>query len=184
MRKQLRPFYTKEQLAKVYNRTYDHSRWLCHIERIAETVAMLDAFAIQLQARSVADLSCGDGAVVEKSRYPWGTKLLGDYVSTGPIELAVRELEPDSIDVFVLSETLEHVEDPLQLLKDIRRVAKGLVLTTPHGETNSANPEHYWGWDANGIQELLTEANWQRSHFQLYTPPSDDYYTFQFWTCT
>lgn len=178
MIKQLRPFYSREELARVYDHVYDHTQWGDHIERVAKTTELLDWFALERDAKSVADLSCGDGAIVRNSRHEWESITLGDYVTTGPIELALLH-QPD-VDMFVLSETLEHVEEPDVLLHHIRNVASNLVLTTPYGEVTDENPEHYWGWDDEGVRSLAEEAGWRVHSFQLFTP-TIDYYTFQMW---
>lgn len=182
MRRQLRAFYTPEQLQQVYAHPYDHTQWADHIERVHHTTAVLDALAARAAAQSVADLSCGDGAIVGQSRHPWQARHLGDYVTTGPIEGALNSLPP--VDVFVLSETLEHVEDPDALLARIRERARHLLLTTPHGETDDANPEHYWGWEADDVRPMLQQAGWTDCRVELFTPKSVPYYTFQIWTCS
>lgn len=182
MRKQLRPFYTPQQLARVYDHPYDHTRWPDHVERVAETVRVLDDFAATVGAETVADLSCGDGAVVGQSTHPWRERHLGDYVTTGPIEKTLPGLRP--VDMFVCSETIEHVEDPDGLLRAIRGRAKHLLLTTPLGEDHDRNPEHYWGWDADDMRQMLEGAGWTRNAVELFTPTSITFYTFQMWRCS
>ncbi|GGK61393.1 hypothetical protein Sme01_03130 [Sphaerisporangium melleum] len=182
MRRQLRPFYTPDQLAQVYARPYDHTRWADHVERVARTVQVLDVFAAATGAETVADLSCGDGAIVAQSTHLWRATHLGDYTTTGPIEQTLATLP--QVDMFVCSETLEHVEDPDGLLAGIRARASHLLLTTPCGEDDDANPEHYWGWDTDDLREMLTGAGWSDCQVELFTPQSVAYYTFQIWTCT
>ncbi|HEY9370049.1 hypothetical protein [Streptomyces sp.] len=182
MRRQLRPFYTAEQRAHLYARAYDHTRWPDHVERVAETARILDEFAAKVGASTVADLSCGDGAIVGRSAHPWRERHLGDYVTTGPIEETLPGLEP--VDVFVCSETIEHVENPDWLLAQIRSKARHLLLTTPQGEEDDANPEHYWGWNADDIRAMLERAGWTDNTVDLFTPPSIAYYTFQMWRCS
>lgn len=182
MRRQLRPFYTPEQLAAVYAQPYDHTRWPDHIERVAHTTLLLDTLAATVGARSVADLSCGDGAIVDGSQWPWQQRHLGDLATTGPLETTLRDLPP--VDVYVCSETLEHVENPDRVLTLIRDRARHLLLTTPCGEADDSNPEHYWSWDEQGVEEMLAQAGWEHRQVQLFTPPSSDYYTFQIWICS
>lgn len=181
MRKQLRPFYTPSEYARVYNQTYNHTYWSDHVERVNKTIDVLDYFADWTESETVADLSCGDGAIVNGSAHPWREKILGDYTSTGPIEEAIREI--NHVDMFVLSETLEHIQNPDLLLRQIRVTANHMVLTTPWGEDNNQNPQHYWGWDHNDIEVMLHEAGWFNCGYELFTPVSNDYYTFQIWTC-
>jgi hypothetical protein len=182
VRKQLRPFYTPEQLARVYDHTYNHKYWPDHIERVHKTTELLDVLAASVEAKSVADLSCGDGAIVGNSIHPWETITLGDYTTTGPIEEAILHLP--HTDVFVLSETLEHVEDPDNLLAMLRVVADTLLVTTPCGEITDENPEHYWGWDTDAVGDMLRAAGWTPISLELFTPVSVPYYTFQMWMCS
>lgn len=188
MIRQLRTFYTADQLAQVYATQYDHTRWDDHIERIAHTTAHLDKFAAATVASSVADLSCGDGAIVLGSRWPWQRVVLSDYTGgprltdRGPIEETLGRLEP--VDVFVCSETLEHVEQPGYLLKTIRLKTKHLLLTTPIGEVGSGNPEHYWGWDEEGVEELLDAAGFTERWHEAWKPEAGSPYIFQIWRCS
>jgi hypothetical protein len=83
----------------------------------------------------------------------------------------------------VCSETLEHVEDPDAVLRAIRGRSWSLLLTTPHGEADDANPEHYWGWHADDLDPMLEAAGWSDRRVELFTPASVPHYTFQIWTC-
>lgn len=188
MRRQLRPFYTPEQHAALYSRAYDHTRWPDHIERVTYTTAVLDRLGAELQIEdptavlSVADLSCGDGAIVRGSSHAWGRGVLSDIATGGlPIQDEVAALRP--VDVFVCSETLEHVEDPDALLAAIRTKARALLLTTPAGEADDSNPEHYWSWDVEDVADMLKRAGWDDRIVTTFTPRSVDLYTFQIWTC-
>lgn len=184
MRVQLRQFYTLPELHYTYRHTYDSQRWSAHVERTIKTAQVLDAFAREQQSTSIADLSSGDGAIVGLSDHPWTCKVLGDFVSTGPIERTLLDTSLGHFDMFLLSETLEHLEDPDSVLAQIGVIADNLVLTTPYGETDTGNPEHYWGWDSDGVLEMLEGAGWTPRSLELWTPIDDDYYTFQIWTCT
>lgn len=188
MIKQLRPFYAPEELAELYAKPYDHTRWEQHRERVAHTQVLLAHFAHTVNAHTVADLSCGDGLIVLGCPYPWAEWWLGDMAPAvdtwlaGPIEETIKRIPV--VDVFVLSETLEHVERPAELLAAIRQKARYLLLTTPCAEFDDRNPEHYWGWDADGIRELLDGAGWRPDHFELFTPVSGNWYTYQIWTAS
>jgi hypothetical protein len=181
MRRQLRPFYDPIELMAVYSRRYDHSQWPDHILRVAHTADLLR----KMQPTSVADLSCGDAAIVDQA----GCRpiaLLGDYTPGwqfyGGIEHTVTLIPP--VDVFVCSETLEHVEDPDSLLAAIRTKADRLLLSTPIGEDNDDNPEHYWGWDVDDVDSMLAAAGWTDRQVESYEPCPDPWYTFQIWTCS
>lgn len=188
MIKQLRPFYTPEELAELYAKPYDHTRWEQHRERVEHTQKVLSRYALLTGACTVADLSCGDGAIVNGSAHPWTERFLGDVAPAsvwwlhGPIERTLALIPP--VDVFVLSETLEHVERPAELLAAIRQKARHLLLTTPYAEYDDRNPEHYWGWDLADIRELLIGADWEPDHFELFTPVSGNWYTYQIWVAS
>lgn len=194
---QIRPFYTEQERAKIYNRIYDHTWWPDHIERVGKTAQLLKDFAQKVGALTVADLSCGDGAVIAGSGHAWGEIHMGDLVPPrpldcapivacylGPIEETVKRLPP--VDLFVCSETLEHVEDPDALLRAIRDTADHLLLTTPNGENHARNPEHYWGWDHEDVRLMLLQAGWQPRSCELWRPAYQhpDTYQFQMWTAS
>lgn len=182
MRKKLRDFYTERELAIIYNHDYRHSLWKAHVERVEKTVLILDEFAQDTDSHVVADLSEGDGVILRDSRHPWSAKITGDLRSLGPIEQSIEKLH--YVDMFLLSETLEHVEDPDLLLHRIRAKSSHLLLTTPCGEVTDENPEHYWGWDQAGLDVMLDAAGWNVRQSILFTPPSDNFYTFQIWKCS
>lgn len=184
-RKQLRPFYRPEELERIYATAYDHTRWPDHVQRVAETIRTLDEFAHETGARSVADLSCGDGAVVNGSTRPWQRKVLGDLTTTGPLETGLGRLDP--VDMYVCSETLEHLEDPDAVLRQIREKAGHLLLTTPTDEVSDENPEHYWGWGTEDIRAMLVSAGWEPRSVDLFRPEVEtafQCYTFQIWMCS
>lgn len=187
MIKQLRPFYTDEQLREVYNHSYDHTRWEDHIIRVAVTIHIGRWMRDHVGAQSAADLSCGDGAILrglDISESVYGDLVPSTQVNlnkAGPILETLEEISP--VDLFVLSETLEHVEDPKTLLSDIRSKSAVLVLSTPEGETTDDNPEHYWGWDRHDIRGLLESTGWEPVVCTILDTAVPGGYTYQIWGC-
>jgi hypothetical protein len=183
--RRLRPAYAPEELRRVYPQQYDHTQWPDHIQRVQATLDFIHAMTTSSQRRIVADLSCGDAEIAKRVE---GTKLLllGDYVENdayayhGRIEDTVRLL--GYVDLFILSETLEHIDDPHRLLVDIRERAAYLVLTTPLDEQDAGNPEHYWGWDEMGILDILEQAGWKPREHMIFVPTGPQpYYSYQMW---
>lgn len=186
--RRLRPAYTPEELHTVYAKQYDHTRWEDHIQRVNATLDCIHAWTAPSARRIVADLSCGDAAIARNIE---GTRLviLGDYVHndeyafTGAIERTIDLI--GYVDLFVLSETLEHIDKPHELLVKIRNHASQLILSTPRDEQDANNPEHYWGWDEHGVLDLLEQAGWAPSNHTLFTPTGPSaYYTYQIWGAT
>lgn len=66
-------------------------------------------------------------------------------------------------DVIVLTEFLEHVDNPDQILEVARRVAKFVVASSPlvnSPHDDDSNPEHLWAFDNQGYADMLTGAGW------------------------
>lgn len=188
MRTRLRPAYTPRELIDVYPSQYDHTRWPDHIARVEATIAFARLSAPLPE--SIGDLSCGDGAIpvgigewaARRLDHPVAL-VLGDLVGgwsiQGRIENTVSILP--EVDLYVCSETVEHLDDPDAILASIATKATTLLLSTPLGETGTENPEHYWGWDEQGVAELLAGSGWEPLNMTTWFHPPLPYYTFQFW---
>ena len=155
MRIRLREKYTPEELAKVYSDVKSHEEAYDHVARVETSIGLIKTLS---NINSVADLSAGDAAIINALDIP--NKYIGDYVSkyefSGPIEKSILEIP--EVDLFICSETLEHLDNPDDVLLRIRKKTKYLLLSTPNGETNDNNPEHYWGWDTKAIHAMLQVA--------------------------
>lgn len=162
MRQRLRPAYTPEELAEIYAKPHDSSRWRDHVVRVDVTIALGRGVVVPSVER-IADLSCGNGAIAKGiGEASFGVELiLGDfapgYEHTGPIEKTIDEIE-ERVDVFVCSETIEHLDDPDAVLRKIRRKTRYLVLSTPVEAWGETNPEHYWAWDRAEVESMLQAA--------------------------
>lgn len=153
---------------RLYRDQYDHSRWKDHVLRVAVTSAHATWFD---NVNSVADLSCGDGVIARDVANIVGasTVVLGDYAPGHPIRGRIEDTinDIDPVDLFICSETLEHVYEPAELLSKIRGKCRYLLLTTPLGETRPTNPEHVWGWDEVGVGELVSGAGFRCEVFSM-----------------
>lgn len=151
--------YTDAQLAELYRRPWHASgNSDDHRLRIAATIAMGKWIVEREGLATGADLSCGDAQIIKGLGLQEIT--LGDlapgYPMCGPITETVRDI--GVVDLFVLSETIEHVEDPQGLLAAIRPHCRHLLLTTPDDETNDCNAEHIWGWTKAEMTSMLQQA--------------------------
>lgn len=181
-RLRLRPAYTPEKLANLYRTPHDHTRWEDHRIRVGVTVEACRWFVRRGDVRTVGDLSCGDAAIARALDV--GTLVLGDfapgYDHMGPVESTIEDIGP--VDLYVCSETLEHLDDPDTVLKQVRAKTRHLVLSTPVGAGRDANPEHYWSWDRGDVESMLTAAGFEVEVFMpVDLRPAGYYYCFGIW---
>lgn len=204
--RQERPEGEAAYYSQVYPDGYKHDRWPDHVERVAASVRMINRWVVAGRVRNAADLSCGDGAILRAVAPHLEVALLGDLNGVSPqaqLEVAMAgaravgavegplpdtlENIPDSgVDLFVLSETIEHMDDPDALLRAIAGKAHYLFLSTPLDEPfGSGNMEHYWGWGQADVHTMLQANGWSPLEVELFTPAStrhmDHAYTFQLW---
>jgi len=164
--KRLRSLPSPAELAVMYATPHDHRLYgRGHDERVEATVALAKASIDVWDRGYVADLSCGNGEIAR--RIAGRSTILGDlapgYGIVGPIEETAARV--GWVNVWVLSETLEHLDDPVKVLREIRPRAGRLVLSTPLGCWDDTNMEHVWAWDCEGVEELLAEAGWMVTAF-------------------
>jgi hypothetical protein len=193
VRTQLRPFHDADALAKIYDHPYDHTAWAEHRQRVEWTVRAGIALVEHLQAVSLVDLSCGDGAVLRgiqagvkhETKLTFGDLVRADHIDLiGPIENSIMHFNVVSgVDgrMLVLTETIEHLEDPDKILRIAREAFSSLLVTTPIDETVAhGNQEHYWGWSVADVDEMLTVAGWRHDvHHRL----DATFYSYQLWGC-
>lgn len=156
-RQRLRPAYDPEQLADLYAAPHDHRQWRDHHLRVDVTIQVGRWLAGDTLA-AAADLSCGNGMVL--SAIPAATRIFGDYAPgwdhTGPLEHTITQIP--LVDLYVCSETLEHLDDPDKALALIRGRTRKLLLSTPVEAWDDDNPEHYWAWSRADVEVMLTAA--------------------------
>lgn len=187
--------------ASTYPQGYRHDVWPDHVERVAASVEMIRRYMGDGEIRTAADLSCGDAAILR--RLPLDSAWVGDLndltevdpaswepgwvelVRPGPLPDTLGRL-PEPVDLYICSETIEHMDDPDELLREIAGCATYLFLSTPLSEAhNSGNVEHYWSWDQADMHQMLQDAGWQALELKLLVPEStkhmDGAYTYQLW---
>lgn len=208
-RVQLRPVRTEAEEISFYERRYPrgyrHEVWPDHIERVAASADLIRRYGNNI--KTAADLSCGDAAILRGIDDLLEQAYVGDLIGArgeypmrphvrimkaGPLPESLKDFRsfPGNVlpvDLFVLSETLEHVPDPDGLLQELTGISRYLFLSTPLDEgPGSGNEEHYWGWGQGDIHHMLWESGWSPLEVQLLTPESTRHlgegaYTFQLW---
>jgi hypothetical protein len=179
MKIRLRPAHTAEQLANIYSKPHNHLAFADHIIRVNKSIDMLKAFDTY---ESIADLSAGNAAIINALKSD--NKYVGDFADsyefTGHIDDTIEKIPV--VDLFICSETLEHLDDPEATLKKIRVKTKYLFLSTPYGESDTNNIEHYWGWDNEDVKQMLIDAGFDPVEYFLLEFPGG-VYNFQMWIC-
>jgi len=163
-RERLRPAHSPEALATLYTNPYDHRRWTDHVRRAEATIDFCHRLLDGRSPDVAADLSCGDGVILDA--VPAARKVYGDMVSShpldvvGPIETTIGQI--GAVDLFVNTETLEHLDDPDSVLAAIGEKANTLLLSTPvNAWKDASNTEHYWAWDTESVNAMITAAGFR-----------------------
>lgn len=184
----LRAAYSPDELQRLYREPYDcFERGADHIERVMVTAGLAAGALARFGLSSAADLSAGTGAVLLNAARLSGRGVQlhqsdlvehPDLDDHGPIEQTLDRCP--EVDLFVCSETLEHLDDPDAVLRRIADRSRYLILSTPDGERNTVNPEHYWGWGTDDVRAMLGASGFRSLSLLKFTP-TPLYYTFQIW---
>lgn len=182
--KRLRPKHSEEYLLEMYQKPHNHFLFgRDHHLRVDVTTTIAKNTVVVHGLKSGADLSCGSGHIIKNITLD--EIYLGDfapgYELVGPIEETVSQIP--EVDIFICSETLEHLDDPFSVLVDIRKKSKSIILSTPIDAFGDPNPEHYWSWSRAGVEWLMAEAGWKIDSFtMLDTTTFGAMYKFGIWS--
>lgn len=129
-------------------------------------------------AASLVDLGAGDGGFLSlvAAHLPqleaWGYEFTPANLE-GALERGVTvhqanflEQELEWGDIAVITEVLEHLDDPHGQVERIRwEGGRWLICSSPIGETPESHDEaHVWGWDMEAYAAMVTKAGWQVTH--------------------
>ncbi len=180
MRQRIRSKHSDEDLKRIYSKPHDHKNWHDHLIRVEATKQV--AKWMLGDGQSVADLSCGNADIAKSLNVK--ETYLGDfapgYKYCGPIEQTI--LEVPEVELFICSETLEHLDDPDSVLKHMREVADMVVISTPMDNWGDPNLEHYWAWSKTDVELMLRLAGFKPEIFMA-IELQNYLYNYQIWGC-
>ncbi len=116
--------------------------WIVIMSNVFETISNF----IKTQQR-VLDCGCGDGTllstlITQKKIIGYGIDYDSDNVKAciskgvsvfqGDISDGLKELPDNSFDVVILSQTLQQIQNPIELIKEMCRVGKQAIVTFPN----------------------------------------------------
>lgn len=162
-----------------------------HVTRANVTAGFIAA----MRPESMLDPACGDGSIALAACRIHEPPFVALNDISVPNVTFVRSVAPatwkitdvdvleainasDRVDLIVLTEILEHLESPDEVLRAARSKARRLVASSPEIRPGQGDPneEHLWAFDSEGYRDMLSRAGWStRSRLTLYL----SYYDFQ-----
>lgn len=157
-----------------------------HAMRTMVTAGMIATIA----PRTLLDPACGDASILQVAYQmrPFEMGYLYDISQlqidviepTFPHEKRqsdlhhVLELFDFHVDMIVLTEILEHLEEPEEVLRVARTRADWVVASSPIGDPEEGrNHEHLWAWDEGGYEEMLLATEWDPKAKTVLTYPGE-----------
>ncbi len=147
----------------------DHINQPNHRTRLLEVARLIKELNDIDPILSWIDYGCGNGGllsvvdcVLNKRGYDWMPKNVEAAERYGrPVRLKnFLADEPEECDLATTTEVLEHLQDPHGFVRKLK--CKYLILSVPEGETPQGHdPVHVWGWDREGIHNLLTNNGYE-----------------------
>lgn len=160
---------------------HEHRERAAHLEqgihhgRMVTALDLVARVANSFVPINVVDLGCGDGGLVSLIKKLNNVERVRGYDfqpsnSAGWIERGVTEncsalnfvenwSEVVPADVYVITEVLEHLEDPHGMVRYIHDRGAAIVCSSPWMEyEGNIDACHAWAWDMPGYKQMLTNA--------------------------
>jgi 2-polyprenyl-3-methyl-5-hydroxy-6-metoxy-1,4-benzoquinol methylase len=164
--KEYRDWYERRYFDGVYTHNYEQDA------RVADL--RLDTYQL-VPGQRLLDIGCGNGAFVERanargidaSGQDLALQAKGPRIYIGA--LIDIEFQTASFDVVTMHDVLEHVPEPLGMLKEVRRLLKSggrLIVDFPRffhpaGVHHWKTIEHLWMLDERQLQRLLESVGFR-----------------------
>jgi len=163
-RQRVRPPMSDDELAELYH----GKNWGVFVqEERDEATVELGKTLDRSEVHSIADLSCGGASITSRIAEYYGVEpILGDFGDAYdyPIRGLLSETVPTIpvVDLYICTETIEHLNDPDADLRLIRDHCRYLLLTTPvWEEAYLVSIGHLWVWRSDDVEELLRASGFE-----------------------
>lgn len=153
-----------EDIESAHHLEEDH-----HRERLIVALEFVK-MAQQLGGKTVVDLGCGDGGLLELLKEngidAWGYDLMPkniDYArNVRNVDARYTDFKNDEIeyaDIAIMTEVLEHLEDPHGTIRNLP--SDFIIASSPYNETGTHHYEfHLWAWDNDGYRHLIEQGRY------------------------
>jgi 2-polyprenyl-3-methyl-5-hydroxy-6-metoxy-1,4-benzoquinol methylase len=152
-----------------------------HRERLEMARNLVVEYALRYgrgpSVTDVVDLGCGDGGLLQLlKRYEDGDPKIHaigyDFTPANAVGRAERGVDGQTMDfieqweenieladLYVLTEVLEHLEDPHEMVRRVAERGAALVCSSPWVEhEGSIDASHAWAWDMPGYVEMIENS--------------------------
>lgn len=148
-----------------------HAEQGIHQPRMQKVAWRATELVKEERIKSIVDLGAGDGGMLAMIRDKgvtvpmWGYDLMetniGPAMDRG-INVRRRDFIADGwdgADLTIITEVLEHLEDPHDLVRRIAGWTSWVIASSPFNETPESHDGcHAWAWDKEGFATLFTDA--------------------------
>lgn len=151
-----------------------------HADRLRQTAEVIGWMKTVYDLHSVVDLGAGDGGLLSTLDFlnipVWGYDLMKVNVDYAKEVRGVQVEYLDFVnstdvvwaDLAVITECLEHLEDPHALVRRIGRHCKYIVASSPAWETPESHDGcHAWAFDQAGYEALIEQGKFMVVHHRV-----------------
>jgi 2-polyprenyl-3-methyl-5-hydroxy-6-metoxy-1,4-benzoquinol methylase len=160
-----------------------HAEQGIHQSRMQAVVKMANLFLSEHACRGVVDLGAGDGGMLQMLQdsqrihrvHFWGYDLQENNVDHARyvrnVDVRYKDFVEEPIewaDLTLITECLEHLENPHGMVQRIGENSKAIIASSPARETAESHDAcHAWCWDEIGYRSLIEQGGFTVMNHQL-----------------
>jgi len=145
-------------------------------DRLVLAADFIKDLVVEHDIKTVSDICCGDGGLLqylqpffnERGVESWGFDFQIANVRAAQYQRKVNVNFADVVkdklelgELSIMTECLEHMHKPHQMVKKVAKQSRFFVASGPNGEVPEAHYEfHTWGWSEPAYRKLLEQAGY------------------------